>query len=193
MNKRVIIVHGWGGYPEEGWFPWLKNELEKRNFEVIIPRLPHPDNPKIDEWISVLAKAADKVDENTYFVGHSMGCQAIVRLLEILPNEVKVGGAVFVGAWFKKLTGLDDPEDQDMGEYWLSTPIDFSKVRDHLAKSIAIFSDDDPYVPLDNQDDLKNKLGSEIILQHQMGHFSGSTGTTQLPVALKALLEISNG
>jgi hypothetical protein len=27
--KRVFIIHGWEGYPEEGWFPWLKKELEK--------------------------------------------------------------------------------------------------------------------------------------------------------------------
>ena len=26
--RRVFIIHGWGGYPEEGWFPWLKKELK---------------------------------------------------------------------------------------------------------------------------------------------------------------------
>ena len=25
--KRVFIVHGWGGHPDEGWFPWLSSEL----------------------------------------------------------------------------------------------------------------------------------------------------------------------
>ena len=34
MNKRVFIAHGWDGYPEEGWFPWLKKELETKGFEV---------------------------------------------------------------------------------------------------------------------------------------------------------------
>ena len=28
--KKVFIIHGWEGYPEEGWFPWLKKELESR-------------------------------------------------------------------------------------------------------------------------------------------------------------------
>ena len=28
--QRVFIIHGWDGYPEEGWFPWLKKELEAK-------------------------------------------------------------------------------------------------------------------------------------------------------------------
>lgn len=35
--KKAILIHGWEGYPEEGWRPWLKGELEKHGFEVIIP------------------------------------------------------------------------------------------------------------------------------------------------------------
>jgi len=27
---KIIIVHGWDGSPKHGWFPWLKNELEKK-------------------------------------------------------------------------------------------------------------------------------------------------------------------
>ena len=28
--KRAFIIHGWGGHPEERWYPWAKNELEKK-------------------------------------------------------------------------------------------------------------------------------------------------------------------
>jgi len=30
MQKRVFIIHGWDGYPEEGWFPWLKKKLKEK-------------------------------------------------------------------------------------------------------------------------------------------------------------------
>ena len=36
--KRVVIVHGWGGSPEDNWIPWLRKEMEKGGFEVIVPR-----------------------------------------------------------------------------------------------------------------------------------------------------------
>lgn len=190
--KKVIMVHGWEGYPEDNWFPWLKKELESRGFEVIVPQLPDPENPRIYNWVPELAKIADRVDGNTYFVGHSMGCQTIARYLESLAEEVKVGGAVFVAGFFKRLTGLEnDPEVQETDKHWLGTPLNFEKVKSHLSKSIAIFSDDDPYVPSDNQDDFRDKLGSKIIIERNMGHFNSSAGVSQLPVALKSLLEIS--
>ena len=192
VKKRVIIVYGWGGYPEEGWFPWLKKELEQRGFEVLVPQLPDAENPRIQNWVPKLAETVGVADENTYFIGHSMGCQTIARYLESLSDGVKVGGAVFVGGFLKRLTGLeDDLETQAVRKDWLETPLDLSKVRSHLPKSVAIFSDNDPWVPLDNQDDFRDKLGSEIVIEHNQGHFSGEhDGTKELPVALEAVLEL---
>ena len=193
MKKKVFIVHGWGGSPKENWLPWLKKELENRGFEVFVPQLPDPDNPRIQNWIPALAKVVGIPDEQTYFVGHSMGCQTIARYLEGLPENIKVGGAVFVAGFFKRLTGLEDePGVPETDAHWLGTPLDLAKVKSHLPKSIALFSDNDPYVPLDNQDDYRDKLGSKIIIEHNMGHFNESAGVTELPVALESVLEISN-
>ena len=176
----------------DGWFPWLKEELESKGYEVFIPQLPEPDKPRIHNWVPALARVVNVSDEETYFVGHSMGCQTIARYLETLPEKVKVGGAVFVAGFFKRLTGLeDDPEVQATEKHWLEAPIDFKKVKSRLRKSIAIFSDNDPWVPLDNQDDFRENLGSEIIIEHKMSHFSGSDGITRLPVVLESLLKIS--
>ncbi len=47
MTKRAFIIHGWDGYPEEGWFPWIKRELEKKGFITQIPAMPQPEHPKI--------------------------------------------------------------------------------------------------------------------------------------------------
>lgn len=191
MNKRVFIVHGWDGHPAEGWFPWLKKELEAKSFQIYIPQLPEPDKPRIYNWVPKLTEVVGVPDEQTYFVGHSMGCQTIARYLESLPEGVKVGGAIFVAGFFKYLSGLEDDEEvREIAKHWLETPINLEKVKSHLSNSVAIFSDNDPYVPLDNQNDYKEKLGSKIIIEHHQGHFSGSTGTVELPVALRALLDI---
>ena len=121
-----------------------------------------------------------------------MGCQTIARYLETLPAGVKIGGAVFVAGYFKRLINLEDDDIvRDVAREWLTTPLHLEKVKSHLPKSIAIFSNDDPYVSLDNQDGFKNKLNSKIIIEHNMKHFSGSTGTMELPAALGALLEIA--
>ncbi|KKQ28031.1 MAG: hypothetical protein US43_C0024G0009 [Candidatus Levybacteria bacterium GW2011_GWA1_37_16] len=192
MKKRVFIVHGWDGNPNENWLPWLKKELEAKKFEVFIPQLPDSGNPRIYNWVPKLAETVRKPDKQTYFVGHSMGCQTIARYLESLPKNVKVGGAIFVAGFFKRLTGLEDePGVDETARHWLKTPIDFQKVKLHLPKSIALFSDNDPYVSLDNQDDFRNKLCSKIIIEKQKGHFNEADGVTKLPIVLKSLLEIA--
>ena len=191
MSKRVFIVHGWGGYQEEGWFPWLKRELETRGFQVFIPQLPDADKPRIEKWIPALVSAVGVADVDTYFVGHSMGCQAIARYVENL--DQKIGGAVLVAGFFKRLTGLEDDADvQETDRHWLTRPLDFEKVKAHLGKSIAIFSDNDPWVPLDNQDDFRDKLRSKIVIEHAKRHFSGSDGVKELPAALRAVEEITS-
>jgi uncharacterized protein len=192
MKKRVFMVYGWDGNPQENWLPWLKKELEIKEFEVFVPQLPDSANPRIHNWVPKLSEAVGKPDEQTYFVGHSLGCQAIVRYLESLPTEIKVGGAVFVAGFFKRLTGLEDePGVDETASHWLKTPVNFDKAKSHILKSIAIFSNNDPYVPLDNQDYFKNKLKSRIIVEHQEGHFNEAAGITKLPIALESLLEIA--
>src|SRR3989344_3542697 len=191
-NARIFIVHGWDGYPEEGWFPWLKKELEAKGFKVLVTQFPGADNPRIEKWVPKLAEGVGTVDESTYFIGHSVGCQTIVRYLELLHENIKIGGAIFVAGFFKRLTNLeDDPEVRNTARLWLESPVDFKKARSHLSKSVAIFSDNDPFVPLDNHDDFRDKLGSEIIIQHAKGHFSGSQDKNfELPIARDKLFSL---
>lgn len=193
MNKRVFIVHGWEGHPNEGWFPWLKKELEARGFEVCVPQLPDSKNPRIYNWVPALAKTVGATDENTYFVGHSMGCQAIARYIETLPQNIQIGGAIFVGGFFKHLTGLEDRADvQETDRHWLQAPINFEKIKSHLPQCVAIFSDNDQWVPLDNQNDFRDKLSCEISIEHNMHHFNDEAGIRELPVVLESILKIAS-
>ncbi len=190
--KKVFIVHGWGGIQEGGWFPWLKKELEAKGFAVFIPQLPDAENPRIEKWVPVLASVVGDPDEECYFVGHSMGCQTIARYLESLKDGVNVGGVVFVAGFFKRLTNLEEDDAvKETARLWLEAPIDLQKVKSHILNSVAIFSDNDTYVPLDNQDDFRDRLDSEIVIEHDLGHFSGSNGVAELPIVLTKIIEFA--
>ena len=189
MQKRVFIIHGWDGYPEEGWFLWLKTELEKSGFEVVIPAMPDSAKPTIDSWVSFLTQLVGEVDEQTYFVGHSIGCQAILRYLETLNK--KVGGALFVAGWLMRLTGDLREEELAIARPWIEIPIDYQKVRDNCSKIMAIFSDNDEFVHLDNIKLFEEQLGAKIIIENNKSHFSGSDGITELQSALDAIFEIA--
>ncbi len=185
--KRVFIIHGWDGYPEEGWFPWLKKELEKNGFEVFVPAMPDTDEPKIEKWMASLTNLVGKPDENTYFVGHSIGCQIILRYLEKI-NGKKVGGVVCVAGWFI-LGEKETEEEKIIVKPWIETPIDFDKVERTTDNFVAIFSDNDTVIPLkENEKMFREKLNAKIIIEKNKGHFSGGDGVTELPVVLDSIL-----
>ena len=191
MVKRVFVVHGWEGSPESDWFPWLKWELKKRKFIVEVPAMPDSDAPKIEAWINFLMKKVGKVDQETYFVGHSIGCQAILRYLEKLPGETQIGGCIFVAGWFS-LQGLETQEEEEVAKPWLETKIDFAKIKRHTKNFVAIFSDNDPFVPYkENSKIFKEKLGAKILLEQGKEHFDGAGCVTELPVVLAEVLTMT--
>ena len=189
MQKRAFIIHGWDGYPNEGWFPWLKKELEQKGFRVRVPTMPESAKPKIETWVSYLAKIVGDVDENTFFVGHSIGCQTILRYLESLPADKKVGGAVFVAGWFT-LMNLETEEEKEVAQPWLETPIDFEKVKQHTNKFFAVFSDNDGVVPFNNKELFEQRLDAKTAVEHDKGHFSGDDDVSELSGVLESILNI---
>jgi predicted alpha/beta hydrolase family esterase len=188
MVKRAFIIHGWGGYPEEGWFPWLKKNLESRGFKVEVPAMPDPEDPDLDRWTTYLKNLIGKADKNLALIGHSMGCRTILCYLESLPSNQEVGQVVCVAGWVKlrkdaKLT----PEEKRIARQWTDIPTDWTKIKSRAEKFTAIFSDNDDWVDLSNSQVYKEKLGAKIVIEHNKGHFSGNDGVTELPSVLKAI------
>jgi hypothetical protein len=169
MAKRVFLAHRWGGTPNDDWYPWIKKELEFRGFEVIIPELPNTEFPLIEEWVPALEKVVGKADKDTYFIGHSIGCQAIMRYLETI--NVPVGGVLFVAGWLS-LQELETQEEKDVAEPWLTTPIDFDKVKLMANKITALFTLDDPYVPISDAVIFREKLAARTITEKNRGHYN---------------------
>ncbi|MDP2676924.1 MAG: alpha/beta hydrolase [bacterium] len=191
MQKRVFIIHMWDSHPKDGWYPWLQKELEGKGFQVQVPAMPEPAKPNIENWVSRLAKIVGNVDENTFFVGHSVGCQTILRYFENLPADKKVGGAVFVAGWLK-LVNLETEEEKEIAKPWLETPIDFNNIKQHTTKFVAIFSDNDQWVSIDNKALFEQKLGAKTIIENQKGHISGDEGIAELPSALESIVSFSD-
>ncbi|MDO8452764.1 MAG: alpha/beta hydrolase [bacterium] len=185
MNKKVLIIHGWDGSPEEGWFPWLKTKLESKGYDVTVPPMPAPQAPEINAWINKLENTATDVDENTFFVGHSIGCQTILRFLEKLPEGTKVGGVVCVAGWTQlNPEATPDNESAAIAKPWIDKPMDWKKIKSHTNNFVAIFSDNDPLVPISEKDVFEKRLGAKIMVLQNKGHFSGDDGVSELPEVL---------
>lgn len=177
-KKRVFIVHCWGGDSKANWYPALKDDLEKLGHEVYLPDMPNTDEPEITNWISHLATIVGHVDETTYFIGHSIGCQTIMRYLESLPEGTKVGGALFVAGWFT-LMNLGE-EEIEVARPWLESDIDLDKVKQYCPRIYAIFSSDDPVVPTENLDLFREKLNAHTKMFENLGHIESTDATDKI-------------
>lgn len=191
MNK-IYIVHCWDGTKEDGWYPWLDKKISNSNNEVIRFDMPNTATPKIEEWISKLNKQVNKLDENTYFVGHSIGCQTIMRYLEN-KNIKKIGGILFVAPWLNLLPeAVSDEESYNTAQPWLNTPIDFEKIKNITSNITCIFSDNDYFVSLEQEKTFKELLKAKTVIVKGRGHISADDGIEELDEIYNELCEIIN-
>jgi predicted alpha/beta hydrolase family esterase len=194
MRERAFIIHGYLGFPEEAWLPWLKAMLEKRGYEVWLPAMPHPDRPAIPEWVDFIGKLVGKPDAKTVMIAHSLGGEAVLHFLETLGESAKsVGKTVLVATRWP--TGMS-PEEADKKiegdeilKPWLTAKVDPKSVSIAAGKCTVILSDNDPYVPIDEaKASFQGNLAAEIIIEHGKGHFNEDDNITELPSALNAVI-----
>ena len=185
MNK-VYIVHCWDGTKDDGWYPWLDKELTNDNTTVYRFNMPNTDKPVIEEWVSFLDKQVDNIDENIYFVGHSIGCQTILRYLQS-KDITNIGGIVLVAPWLNLLDyAIEEEESYIVAKPWLTTPIDFEKVKKFTSNITCIFSDDDYFVSLSQKEEFEKLLNTKTIVVNNKGHISEEDNVFELKEILDA-------
>lgn len=183
MKKKVYIVRKRAEKSEsEPWIEWLKQEL-KEEFEVVDFDMPDTESPEVEEWVDRLKESVGEIDENTYFIGHSVGCQAIMRFLEKLHKHRKIGGCVFVAGFFDLIK--NSPEELRIAHPWTDEKINLDRVLDHCDKFLTIFSRDDPNVPIEESEKFKDRLAAEISIKENEGHFESTEKIPEIPKFLR--------
>lgn len=190
MAKRAFIIHRWDGLPDGDWYPWLRDELEQKGFKVTVPAMPDTSEPKIGAWVSHLRKIAGQPDEDTYFIGHSIGCQAIMRYLET--SNAKIGGLIFVAGWFH-LKNLENEEVEEIAGPWLTTPINFPRIKERTSKITVFLSSNDPFdYSKENEIGFKELLSARVFMETNLGHFTADDGVSKVPAVLKEILRMAS-
>lgn len=165
--KRAIIVHCLGGNPRYAWYPWVKTQLEKKGYTVIVPEMPDPDPPRLATWLPHLTEVIGNPDDQLVLIGHSIGCATIMRYLESLEDDQQIGKAIFVAGFTDQL-GFKELEN------YFQKPLNYQKIKNKAKNGfVAIQSDDDPYVSAQYGQRLKDELGAKLIIKHGAKHMSG--------------------
>lgn len=164
-------MHGTDGEPESNWFPWLKQKLEERGYEVWVPQLPECHTPNRETYAKfLLARGWDFADN--VVIGHSSGAVEVLNLLND-DRFPKLKLAMAVSAWAE-----GDPLDG--GENWLEkgqfvnlfppAGFDFVKMRTKTRETIFFHSTNDPYCPMEQAEYLSENLDAPLIKIQNGGH-----------------------
>jgi predicted alpha/beta hydrolase family esterase len=184
--KNAFIFHGTEGYPEENWFPWLKQELEKLGYIVYVPQFPSPPKipAKIAEWFDVLKKYEEHINKDTILIGHSLGGIFNLRLLEKLKQPIKAG--ILVGTPI----GVRPILNYDRDSSFTGFSFDWNKIRNKAEHFLVFQSDDDPYVSIGNGEQLAKHLNVVLTFVKNAGHFNTKAGYTKFELLLEKLKQI---
>lgn len=162
--KNAIILHGTKDKPTDFWFPWLKEQLEKRGFEVWLPQLPVSDKPNRKDWLPFILENWEFTPE-TVIIGHSAGAQIIPSVLEKL--DVKIKQAILVSGYAKALRKNSESENS-------IDDFDWANIKGKAAEFFYINSDDDPWQCNDKQGRIFfDNLGGTQIIKHE-GHMGSN-------------------
>lgn len=197
-GQRLCIVPRWAGRQSMEWYPWLcRTELVRARFaELLAPDIDDPGTPTIDAWVTRLTETCGDAPagalERTWFVGHSVGCQAIVRYLASLPPGARVAGCLLVAGWWtvdqpwptiRPWLYPGDPEAEG------APPLDLERARAACPRFSVLISDNDPFTAdhLATEGAWRERLGAEVTVAPGAKHFN-ATESAPVRDALAALL-----
>ena len=156
-----------------------------------MPVLPDTNYPRINDWVAELGRQIGTPDAETFLVGHSMGCQAIIRYLGTI--NVCVGGILLIAAFVSIREGaITDDNDKEMMAKWTDTPIDWQNAKAKSGPSVVVLSDNDPYIDVGNAAIFTERLGARTMVIPKAGHFTKRDGYAELHLALNELLKMIN-
>ena len=173
---KVIILHGTGCSPDLYWYPYIKENLENKGYDVWAPDLPNSDEANLNDWLPFVLENGN-IDENTILIGHSAGSPLILSILENI--DFKIKQAILVSGFL------------NLDSKIIQTSYNWDKIKSNIDDIIFINSDNDPWGCDDKQGrKMFDKLGGTLIIRHGEGHMGSSSFNqpyTEFPFLLRLI------
>lgn len=180
--SNIFIIHGILGHPEENWFPWLKQELEKLGHQVFVPRFPAPESPNLTAWLQCFTDYEKYLDTDAVMIGHSLGTPFALRVIEDQPIKALYSVAGFVSS-------PGNSFDEAMKSF-TNHPFNWEKISNNCHSFHVYHSDNDPYMPLAKAEELAAKLNVQVEIIKGAGHFNSTAGYDTFPFLLEKLNQL---
>ncbi len=138
------------------------------------------DKPNCNTWIEKIERDLQEFrSEDLVFIGHSIGCMAIIHWFEKYQHRIK--GALLVAP--------SDAERTGYPKYIRGfAPIPMSKLP---FPSIVVGSSNDHVITLERTKEFAESWGSELIILENAGHIEGNSGYGEWTEGLKMIEQLN--
>ena len=178
---NVFIFHGNSGYPEENWFPWLKDKLEKKGCKVFVPQFPTPKNQTLEAWFAVFEKYRQFYTPDSILVGHSLGGAFALRVLERF--DVPIKAAFLVAA----PVGIKPLKNYETDLPFVEKPFQWDTIKTRADLFQVFHCDNDPLVSISNGEAIAKNLHVSLTIVPGAGHFNTAAGYTRFDQLLESM------
>ncbi|WP_368577927.1 RBBP9/YdeN family alpha/beta hydrolase [Acinetobacter pittii] len=181
--RQIFVFHGYSASIEDHWFLDLKHQIENENTTVTLIPFPDSENPDVEAWQKVLDQQIPKVDENTYFVAHSLG---VITLLHFLQRHdyQNIGGMILVSGFSGFIS-----DSSVLNSYITKSKVDTNYFKG-IKKKLVYLSDNDDLVPPKLTIELAKEIDAPYITVPNGGHFLGREGYTKFPQLVDSLKQM---
>lgn len=180
---QIFVLHGYSASINDHWFLDLKHQIEDEHTAVTLIPFPDSEHPDVDAWQKVLDEQIPNVNENTYFVAHSLG---VITLLHFLQRHgyQNIGGMILV-------SGFSGPiaDSLPLTAYITKSKVDTNYFK-AINKKLVYLSDTDDLVPPKLTVQLAKDIDAPYITVPNGGHFLGREGYTTFPQVVNSLKEM---
>ena len=182
MRNNYLLVHGSFGSPFSNWIPYLRKEIEKKNFEAYTPDFPTGVGyQNYENWSKLLKTYVDAniINENTIIFAHSIAPIFICKFL--VENKIRVKRLVLV-CGFNNYFGIDKNYDTVNESMYFDN---LSDIKNYCEDIVCFYSDNDPYVNYEVEKKFADTITKNQIMISGGGHLNSESGYTEFNELLK--------
>ena len=186
--KNYFIIHGTKSNQYGNWIPWLYNKFKNAGERCLAPQFPAEEGMTYKKWNKILEGYlnAGEINEDTIFVCHSLGCIFVSRF--IVEHRLRVAGVVAVSGFNEDVI----PEEYvELNKTFLMRYRSLQKVTKFVKFFHCIYSDNDPYVQIENLMNFAKATNAKVHEIEGAGHLNSESGYSEFPFLWELLDKIN--
>ena len=177
--KNAFIIHGFNGDTTNTFGPSLKQFLENKGYNVLMPKFPIRLEATFNGWSNILDEYKSFFNEDTIVVAHSIGNPFFIRYL----NNNKLNANLYVSvAGFCDLFKVEGREDLNTAFIDFKVPDEaINYLKSHVPNRFSLYSDNDHVIPFNILENFIKRIESKPVFISGVGHMGNRNKITRLP------------